>query len=214
MARTGSERIDLVVGAAEAHAFPVVAFARDTLGVRRHLCGEARVRGDSVVFMLGAGDSSFSYHARRQDDELVGVVTEAGTQRSLIFRSSRPASLPPCASAGLNPSEKRTPRLVPHLGTVMASRLVGLEGRPVGFLYREAPDGPHDSGWRVFSGDEDQTFADDPQNFALYDAETIARIDSAIVPLLVRNAPVAFERSYPGGPFVEVADYEFRPADE
>jgi hypothetical protein len=102
-------------------------------------------------------------------------------------------------------------RLVPPMGAVFASRLVGDEGRQVCFLYREVPDHESDSGWRIFSGEEDQAFVDDPDNIKIYDADTIARIDPDIVPLLVEPAPCAFERAGPAEPFVRVEDFEFEP---
>jgi hypothetical protein len=50
---------------------------------------------------------------------------------------------------------------------VIASRFVAKDGSRVRFMYRERSDDSRDSGWRFFSGDEDQAFADDPGNFAL-----------------------------------------------
>jgi hypothetical protein len=107
------------------------------------------------------------------------------------------------------PPMSSSERLVPPIGAVFASRLVGDEGRKVCFLYREVPDHEADSGWRIFSGEEDQDFADDPDNIKIYDADTIARIDPDIVPLLAEPAPCAFERASPDEPFVRVEDFEF-----
>jgi hypothetical protein len=56
----------------------------------------------------------------------------------------------------------------------------------------------NDSGWRVFSGDETQEYADDAQNFAMYNASTILAIDPSIGTLLATPAPVAFERDVSG----------------
>ena len=41
------------------------------------------------------------------------------------------------------------------LTLAVVSRQVSEEGLAVGFLYREAPGFPNDSGWRFFSGAED-----------------------------------------------------------
>jgi len=109
----------------------------------------------------------------------------------------------------MNPHE----RLVPPMGAVLASRLVARDGQKVRFLYRELPDGPEDSGWRIFSGSEDQAFADDPANIGLYDADTIARIDPDIIPLLQEPPPCAFERENAGDPFVRSADFDFEPEE-
>jgi hypothetical protein len=77
------------------------------------------------------------------------------------------------------------------------------ERKPVGYLYREKPDTDNDSGWRVFSGEETQEYADDAQNFAMYNASTILEIDPSIGALLATHAPAAFERDV-SGEFVQV----------
>lgn len=84
------------------------------------------------------------------------------------------------------------------IGYIIASNQVAKEGRPVGYLYREEPDNENDSGWRVFSGEESQEYADDAANFAMYNASTILEIDPTIVTLLDSPWPVAFERSASG----------------
>ena len=88
-------------------------------------------------------------------------------------------------------------------GYIIASREVAQEGKPVGYMYREEPDNENDSGWRVFSGDETQEFADDPANFAMYNASTIIELAPSIRTLLETQAPVAFERDG-SGRFVKV----------
>lgn len=92
-------------------------------------------------------------------------------------------------------------------GYIIASNEVAKERKPVGYLYREEPDNERDSGWRVFSGEETQQYADDPSNFAMYNAETILDIDPSIRVLLGTPAPAAFERDS-SGVFSEV------PSDE
>jgi hypothetical protein len=49
-------------------------------------------------------------------------------------------------------------------GSCFADR-VTVDGKPVGFIYRELPDDDIDSGWRFFSGEDTQEYADDPANF-------------------------------------------------
>ena len=80
------------------------------------------------------------------------------------------------------------------VGYIIASREVTERGKPVGYMYREEPDDESDSGWRVFSGDETHEYADDPANFAMYNAATIVECDPSICHLLGTPAPVAFER--------------------
>ena len=100
------------------------------------------------------------------------------------------------------------------LGGAIASYLVAKERKKVRFMYRETPDNEHDSGWRFFSGDEDQEFADQPSNFAIYALSTIAEIDPEIVPLLSSPPPCAFERGQDGQPFSEARGFNFQPEEK
>lgn len=79
-------------------------------------------------------------------------------------------------------------------GSCFASDRITVDGMRVGYLYREAPDNSLDSGWRFFAGDESQEYSSDPNNFALYDVNTIANYDPMIVVVLETPAPCAFER--------------------
>lgn len=61
-------------------------------------------------------------------------------------------------------------------------------------MYREEPDGAYDSGWRFFSGEETQEYVDDPNNIMVYDVNTIANYDPAIIPYLDSPYGSAFRR--------------------
>jgi hypothetical protein len=78
--------------------------------------------------------------------------------------------------------------------TAFASKRVAEEGRKVGFMYREDPQHPGDSGWKFFSGDEPQEYVDNPGNVGEYPLEAIAGIDPSVAALLDTPAPCAFER--------------------
>ena len=84
--------------------------------------------------------------------------------------------------------------LIKGLGACFATDKITVDGLPVGYMYREEPDDDFDSGWRFFSGTETQDYVDDPNNTLIYDVNTIANYDKAIIPFL--NAPygAAFER--------------------
>ncbi|WP_437875552.1 DUF2185 domain-containing protein [Sorangium sp. So ce513] len=82
---------------------------------------------------------------------------------------------------------------------------VAEKGKPVGYMYREEPDSENDSGWRVFSDEETQEYADEPANFAMYNASTIVDLEPSIRPLLEEQAPVAFKRDE-SGRFIKVDD--------
>ncbi len=84
--------------------------------------------------------------------------------------------------------------LAPGRGGCVASDRITVAGKPVGFMYRERPEGPQDSGWRFTSGDETQDYMDDAGNHGVYDVNTIANYDPAIVPLLDSPVGSVFER--------------------
>ena len=94
--------------------------------------------------------------------------------------------------------------LAPGRGACFATDHITVEGHRVGYLYREVPDDERDSGWRFFSGLESDEYANDPNNIAIYDVNTIANYDPEIIPFL--NAPPgsAFARDR-SGLFVEEA---------
>ena len=79
-------------------------------------------------------------------------------------------------------------------GACIASDRITVDGVPVGYCYREATEDAVDSGWRFFAGDESEEYADNPDNFAFYDINTITNCDPSIA--LVIESPVGsmFER--------------------
>jgi hypothetical protein len=101
--------------------------------------------------------------------------------------------------------------LVIGRGSCIASNMITVEGRKVGFMYREPTSRAEDSGWRFMSGLESQAYMDNADNLALYDVNTIANYDSDIIPFL--DAPIgsAFERENGSGRFTPV---EFSPPDD
>jgi len=69
-------------------------------------------------------------------------------------------------------------------GACFATDMITVEGRQVAFMYREEPDESIDSGWRFMAGYESQAYMDDPSNSGIYDVNTIANYDPAIIPYL------------------------------
>ncbi|MES2820897.1 MAG: DUF2185 domain-containing protein [Pseudomonadota bacterium] len=90
-------------------------------------------------------------------------------------------------------------------GGCIATDMITVEGKPVGYMYREEPNNPQDSGWCFMSGYESQEYMDDSNNHAIYDVNTIANYDPEIIPFL--NAPIgsAFERDS-AGVLVEISE--------
>lgn len=81
--------------------------------------------------------------------------------------------------------------LVPSIGGCFATDKITVDGMKIGYMYREEPDNDIDSGWRFFSGTEDQDYIDNPKNTMVYDVNTIANYDSSIIPYL--NSPYGTE---------------------
>lgn len=87
------------------------------------------------------------------------------------------------------------------IGYALAPKQLVEEKLKVGFMYREEPDNETDTGWRFFTGNEDDEYANNPDNIGLYDIKTITQIDPDITPLLDNNIGTAFERDSEGEPF-------------
>ena len=67
----------------------------------------------------------------------------------------------------------------------LATDRITVDGAPVGYMYREEPDGDYpDSGWRFTAGDESDEYMDDPENSGIYALNTICNYDPDIIPLL------------------------------
>ena len=89
----------------------------------------------------------------------------------------------------------------------IATNRITVEGRKVGYCYREEPDGGWDSGWRFTAGDESEEYMDDPNNAGIYKLNTICNDDPDIIPLLNTPAPCAFERDE-NGVFQQIKDWK------
>jgi hypothetical protein len=64
----------------------------------------------------------------------------------------------------------------------------------VGYMYRERPDERFDSGWRFMSGDENREYADNADNWGIYEVNTICNYDPAIIPYLNAANGTAYVR--------------------
>jgi hypothetical protein len=102
-------------------------------------------------------------------------------------------------------------QLVHGYGSCVATDMITVEGKKVGYMYRGEPSSEEDSGWVFMSGAESQDYMDDADNMCLYHVNTIANYDQDIIPLLDSPARSAFERDAETGKFVAV---EFQVPDE
>lgn len=83
-------------------------------------------------------------------------------------------------------------------GGCIATDMITVEGRPVGYMVREEPVRPEDSGWCFMAGDESQDYMDEASHHGIYDVNTIANYCPDIIELLDTPAPCAFERNASG----------------
>jgi|SRR5690554_4733569 len=84
--------------------------------------------------------------------------------------------------------------LVPPMGYCFASDKITIDGLPIGYMYRETPMEEEDSGWRFFSGTEDEEYIDDDKNIEAFEVNVIANFDQAIIPYLNSPFDTDFER--------------------
>ena len=75
-------------------------------------------------------------------------------------------------------------QLIEPMGGYIATDKITVEGELVDYMIREEPNNDLDSGWQFFSGSEDQDYLDDTDNSTIYDVNTIANYDRAIIPYL------------------------------
>ena len=98
--------------------------------------------------------------------------------------------------------------LVSGFAGAIASDMIMVDGLPVCFMYRESPRHDQDSGWRFMSGQETDEYANNSENLAYYNMNTIANYDRSIIPLLEAPAGSAFERNAGDEAFVEILDWD------
>lgn len=89
-------------------------------------------------------------------------------------------------------------------GGCFATDEILVVGHPVGFMYREQPDFESDSGWRFFADTETKEYMDNPENYGMYDVNTIANYDRTILPHLDSPVGSAFERDPASGEFIAI----------
>ena len=86
----------------------------------------------------------------------------------------------------------------------LATDQITVQGKKVGWCYREEPDeGYPDSGWRFFSGEETDEYVNDPHNTGVYQLNTICNYDPDIIPLLTAPYGTAYARGEDGKFYAE-----------
>lgn len=79
-------------------------------------------------------------------------------------------------------------------GSCIASDKITVDGKKVGYMYRENPINEVDTGWRFFAGDEDEQYTSNPDNFEIYELNTICNYDQSIIPYLEKPIGTKLEK--------------------
>ena len=101
----------------------------------------------------------------------------------------------------LNPKEFKD--IAVGFGSCYATDMITVEGHKVGFAYRDKKRHKTDSGWVFMSGNETQEYADNPDNMAIYDINTIANYDPDIVTIIESPIGSQFTKG-DSGQFIEI----------
>ncbi len=91
-------------------------------------------------------------------------------------------------------SENEIEDLIKSIGYCYVSDKITVDGMKIGFMYREKPYDNDDSGWRFLSGTETEEFIDDINNLMIFDVNTVANYDKAIIPYIKNRVGSEFER--------------------
>lgn len=78
-------------------------------------------------------------------------------------------------------------------GCIATDRIL-VDGIKVGYMYREAPQGDWDSGWRFLAGDESQAYLDNRNNVGVYSLNTLCNYDQEIITFLDEEEGSVFAR--------------------
>ncbi len=103
----------------------------------------------------------------------------------------------------LNPEEIK--ELTDQKGYSYVSDKITVDGMKVGFMYREKPFEKEDSGWRFLSGTETEEYLDDSNNSMMFDVNTVANYDKAIIPYLKSRIGSELERLENSNSFQDIS---------
>lgn len=85
-----------------------------------------------------------------------------------------------------------------------ATDKIVVDGKKIGFMYREEPVNEYDSGWRFTAGEESTGYLNNPENGGVYRLNFICNYDTAITEFLYSPIGSSFTRK--GDTFVKVED--------
>lgn len=89
---------------------------------------------------------------------------------------------------------------------LVSKLVIGEKPLPVRFMYRTVQADLRDTGWRMYSGYEDDDFLADKQNMTPYPVETLLKMDESLEEMLDSRPGAVWER-VPGNPWMAIEDY-------
>ena len=95
-------------------------------------------------------------------------------------------------------------RLIGPVGGATATDMITVEGRDIGYMYRDKPINNGDTGWRFFAGDESPEYIGNNKNTEFYDVNTIVNYDPSIIPYLNEPVGSAWERTPNTNQFIRI----------
>ncbi len=96
----------------------------------------------------------------------------------------------------------------------LMSRLVIDEKLPVRFMYKTVPEHLNDTGWRLFTGYEDESFLDNEQvNMIPMVMDKLYQLDPSLESLLQYNAGTVWERHPESDGWQQVYDFKIPSAN-
>jgi hypothetical protein len=79
-------------------------------------------------------------------------------------------------------------------GCIVSNKILK-ENYMIGYMYREDPNNPPDSGWRFLAGNEDEEYMNNANNFNIVDLQTICQIDKNVELYLNSNIGTSYIRN-------------------
>jgi len=98
-------------------------------------------------------------------------------------------------------------KIFPNIGALLVSKMITEENKEPRFMYREKRMNSMDSGWRIFSGYEDEDYTADPSNIGVYAAEVLIEIEPTLEELLLKGVGSVYERRTENTPWYKVHDF-------
>ncbi|MGF6906334.1 DUF2185 domain-containing protein [Fusobacterium sp. PH5-44] len=94
-----------------------------------------------------------------------------------------------------------------NIGALLVSKMIIEENKKPRFMYREKPMNANDSGWRIFSGYENEEYTDNEENIGIYSPESLIKIDSTLIDILKKGLGSVYERLTDESPWYKVTDF-------